>query len=65
MATKPVNYQKLNSELEQILAQMQSGELDIDESIKLYERGQKIVKELQTYLKATENKISKVQASKK
>ena len=60
MTSKPVDYKKLNVELDDILNRLQSGELDIDEAIKHYERGQKIVKQLQTYLKTAENKITKV-----
>lgn len=64
MVTKSINYKKLNVELEDILNKLQSGELDIDEAIKHYERGQMIVKQLQTYLKTAENKITKVTAKR-
>ena len=60
MSVKNIDYKKLSAELEEILDQMQGGELDIDEAIKHYARGQKIVKDLQAYLKTAENKISKV-----
>lgn len=57
--TKP-NYQALNAELDQILADLQTGDLDIDEAIKAYERGAVILKELGAYLKQAENKVKKV-----
>lgn len=58
MAEK-TNYKKLSTELDEILDNLQSGGVDIDEAMKLFERGQKIVAELQKYLKTAENKISK------
>lgn len=60
MTQKPVNYRKLNNELDQILEDLQAGELDIDEAIGKYERGAAIVKQLEAYLKSAENKVKKV-----
>ncbi len=62
---KAINYRKLSDELDNILNQLQSGELDIDKAINLHERGQIIIKQLQTYLKTAENKITKVALPKK
>lgn len=62
MAEKKVNYQGLSAELEAILSELQSGELDIDEAVKKYQRGMEIVQELQKYLKEAENKVKKVKA---
>ncbi len=56
-------YQELNSELENILVKLQSDSLDIDEAVKLHERGTIIVKELEAYLKNAENKVAKIKAS--
>jgi len=56
------DYKKLNSELEAILLELQSGDLDIDEAVKKYQRGSEIVKELQDYLKDAENRVKKVKA---
>lgn len=61
--TKTLNYQELNDELEIILGQLQSGEMDIDAALLAYERGQAIVKELQIFLKTAENKIKKLPTS--
>ncbi len=60
--TKPIDYVALQTELDDILQRLQSDETDIDTSLKLYERGVKIAKELETYLKQAENTISKVKA---
>lgn len=55
-----VDYQKENEKLQTILAQLEAGDLDIDQAIKLYEEGQKIVTKLEAYLKTAENKITKL-----
>jgi exodeoxyribonuclease VII small subunit len=61
MATKKsIDYQKLNQELEQLLEAMQSGQLDIDQAIQTYKRGQEIIAELHTYLTKAENKVIKL-----
>lgn len=61
--TKEVNYQELSAELDTILAQLQTDDFDIDEAITLYERGIKISKELESYLKTAQNKVTKLKAS--
>lgn len=57
---KKQSYQSLSQELDQLLAELQSGELDIDAAIAAYEKGQKLIAQLQEYLKAAENKIEQV-----
>jgi len=57
------SYQQLRSDLDDIVAQLQSGEADVDEAAKLYEQGMKLVKELEKYLKQTEVKIEKIKAN--
>lgn len=60
---KEFDYQKLSEELDGILEHLQTADLDIDEAVKQYERGMQIVKELEAYLKAAENKVTKIKAS--
>lgn len=60
---KDLDYRKLSAELDELLAKLQTADLDIDEAVKCYERGMVIVKQLETYLKTAENKVSKVKAS--
>ena len=55
-------YKKLSDELDGLLIELQSGDLDIDEAVKKYQRGMEIVTELQKYLKEAENKVKKVKA---
>lgn len=59
MTTKPT-YQQLSHDLDMILTQLQSGDLDIDEALVAYDKGQKIITQLQTHLDAAENKVKKV-----
>lgn len=57
---KIIDYKALNIELETILTSLQSGELSIDNALKVYSRGQKIVTELQSFLETAENHIKKI-----
>lgn len=59
------NYQQLSSELDEIVAKLQSTDIDIDDAVKAYERGAVIIKELENYLKTAENKISKIEPTAK
>ena len=59
--TRPtVNYQKLNQELDNILSDLQSSDLPVDEAVELYERGLDIVKQLEDYLKNAELKVKRL-----
>ena len=61
MATnKTFDYQQLHRELDQLLEAMQAGDMDIDEATKAYKRGQEIITQLETYLKAAELKVTKL-----
>ncbi len=65
MADKSIDYAQLSNELDQIIMQMQDEQTSIDESIKLYERGAKIIKELNVYLSLSENKIKQISGTGK
>jgi len=56
-------YRKLSQELEIIVMELQRDDLDIDGALQSYERGLGIIKELETYLKTAENKVTKLQAT--
>lgn len=60
--TKKTDYKSLNEELDEVLAKLQSDDLDVDEAVGLYERGIAIIKELETYLTEAENKVAKLKA---
>lgn len=60
MTDNTFNYQKLNDELDKILQLLQSGDLDVEEALINYERGMEIVKQIESYLKQSENKVTKI-----
>lgn len=57
---KTPSYKDLSSELEGILEQMRSGELDLEETIAKYQRGKEITKLLEDLLKAAQTKINNI-----
>lgn len=58
------NYQAKSQELDDIIASLQNPDGNIDEAIKNYENGKKIIKEIDDYLKTAENKIKKLKSLK-
>lgn len=60
MATKKIDYRILSAELDEVLAKLQSADLDVDEAVALYERGMAITEQLEKYLKEAENKVQKI-----
>ncbi len=60
MTSKKTDYTALHTELDDVIEALQSSDLDVDEAVKLYERGTAIVKELETYLNEAENKVTKI-----
>ncbi len=63
MADKKVDYQTLSKELDEVMERLQSDDISIDEAVASYERGMQLVKELETYLKKAENKVTKIKSS--
>jgi exodeoxyribonuclease VII small subunit len=60
MSDKNLDYKKLSAELDEILDKLRSGEVEIDESITLFEKGNKIISDLEKYLKESENRFKKI-----
>lgn len=58
-----INYQELSAELDEVVAKLQSEDIDVDAALTLYERGLAITKQLETYLKTAENKVVKIKAT--
>ncbi len=54
------SYQRLKSQLDNVLNRLQAEDVDIDEAVKLHEQGQQLVKQLEKYLEATSLKITKL-----
>ncbi len=53
----------LQTELDGVMRDLESDELDIDQAAELYERGLKLLAELKARLAKTENKITKLNDS--
>lgn len=60
MPTSKKDYRSLRDELDALLEALQLPDVDLDEALRLYKRGQKLVTELETYLKTAENQIHKL-----
>ena len=57
---KQINFEEELNRLKQIVNDIQQKDLSIDESLKLYEEGQKIISVLSNELKKAEDKVEKV-----
>ena len=55
-----LSYEAAFQELEALVARMESGELPLEESVKLYERGQRLSAHCQALLENAELKIKQV-----
>lgn len=53
-------YQQLSSDLDRILAELQKPDIAVDDAVKLYEQGTKVVAELEKHITKAENKLQKV-----
>ncbi|MBV8976039.1 MAG: exodeoxyribonuclease VII small subunit [Alphaproteobacteria bacterium] len=63
--SKPVPVETLTfeaalKELEQIVARLEQGEVDLEDSIALYERGQELKSHCEKKLKAAEGRLEKI-----
>ena len=55
--TDSINFEKTLSELEQLVEKMESGDLSLEESLKLFERGITLTKTCQQALSEAEQKV--------
>ena len=63
MSDKPVSEMSFESalaELEQIVGQLEGSQVSLDESIRLYERGEALKKHCEARLKAAEEKVARI-----
>jgi exodeoxyribonuclease VII small subunit len=58
MATK--TYRELQEALDNVLEELQSAELDIDKALALHKRGEKLLAELEEYLKNAKNQVEQL-----
>lgn len=60
MAEKKYSFEDGSKRLDEILQVISNQTLSLDESLKLYEEGKQIIKQLEDELKESEKKIEKV-----
>jgi exodeoxyribonuclease VII small subunit len=58
--TNKIDYQDKYEQLNHLVEEIQSGALSIDETIGKYEEAEKLINELENYLKQTELRIKKI-----
>jgi exodeoxyribonuclease VII small subunit len=56
---KPIPYEKARDELADIVARLEGGEVGLEESLKLWERGEELVKVCQEWLDGAKARIAK------
>ncbi len=54
------DYRTTSDQLDKILSELESGDLDVDAAIAHYQKGMELIKQLEKQLKLAENKITKV-----
>ena len=55
-----MSFEAAMAELEKVLGQLERGDVALDESISLYERGAKLKKRCETKLKEAEEKVAQI-----
>ncbi len=66
MGDKPVSemsFEEAMAELEAVVSKLESSQVALDDSIKLYERGAELKKHCQEKLKAAEEKVAQITLS--
>lgn len=64
-AVNELSFELALKELETIVGRLEQGEVDLDESIALYERGQALKAHCESKLKAAESRLEKIVAGTK
>lgn len=57
---KPVDYQTLSQELDSVLSALQQPDVAVDEAVKLYEQGMKLITQLENHVAQAENTLEKL-----
>ena len=61
MAEEKIDFEKSLKRLEEIVSKVESETLPLDESLKLYEEGKKLIASLEKTLKEAERKVDELQ----
>ena len=59
-AVQDMSFEEAMAELERVVAQLESGNVDLEKSIALYERGAALKAHCETKLKAAEEKVAQI-----
>jgi exodeoxyribonuclease VII small subunit len=59
MVEKKISFEKARDELSEVVSALESGELGLEDSLKLWERGEVLVKICQEWLDGAKSKIEK------
>lgn len=59
MAEKKISFEKARDELSEVVSALENGELGLEDSLKLWERGEVLVKICQEWLDGAKSKIEK------
>ena len=57
--SKAISYEKARDELSEIVAKLESGDLGLEDSLKIWERGEELVKVCQEWLDGAKARIEK------
>lgn len=57
---KEKDYQALSLELDEVLAKLQQPDIQVDEAVKLYDQGLKLIEQLEGHLEKAENTIERL-----
>ncbi len=59
-AVTEMSFEQAMAELEQVVGQLEKGDVPLEDSIKLYERGAQLKKHCETKLKEAEEKVAQI-----
>lgn len=62
---KTIDYTAANLALEEVVTKLQQPGLQVDEAVKLYEEGLKLIQDLEGHLATAENKIEQLKLAAK
>ena len=57
-------FRELSDQLEDVLAQLQADDVDVDQALKLHEQGNKLLGQLEKRLKAAEHKVKTLKSKR-
>ena len=64
MADMTQTFRELSDQLEDVLAQLQADDLDVDEALRLHEQGTKLLIQLEKRLEAAEHKVKTLKSKR-